>query len=220
VFWATIPLAPTRCECQIILVALVVAAKLAELRPLLGIVSLAGGAYVLYLAWDSFRPVRVVPEASPEPPRSWFKGIFTNLLSPHPWLFWLTIGAAILAEALAQSWLVAVAFLFGFYLLLVGSKVLVALMAGGCPDRQNDTCRSRQCEEPGGADLPAGDARAGGAAGVRCDPAVPRGTEASGSDTQSNDHADGRGWHGIRLHRNRLGRAGAARRNPLLAMEV
>ena len=98
-------------------VALVLASRLAQLRPLLGVVSLAGGAFVLYLAWDSFRPARVDPEASTEPPRSWFKGIVTNLLSPHPWLFWLTVGAAILAKAIAQSWLVAAAFLFGFYLL-------------------------------------------------------------------------------------------------------
>lgn len=54
----------------------------------------------------------------------------TNVLSPHPWLFWLTAGAAILAKAIAQSWLVAMAFLCGFYLLLVGSKVLLALLAG------------------------------------------------------------------------------------------
>jgi threonine/homoserine/homoserine lactone efflux protein len=89
------------------------------------------GAFVLYLAWDSLRPVRVDPEAPAEPSRSCFKGILTNLLSPHPWLFWLTVGAAILAKAIAQSWLVAAVFLFGFYLLLVGSKVLVALLAGG-----------------------------------------------------------------------------------------
>ena len=129
-----IALTPLVTDAPIIVVALVVAAKLAELRPLLGIVSFAGGAFVLYLAWDSFRPVRPGAEAPAERPRSWFKGIFTNLLSPHPWLFWLTVGAAILAKAIAQSWLVAVAFLFGFYLLLVGSKVLVALMAGRSRD--------------------------------------------------------------------------------------
>ena len=39
-----------------------------------------------------------------------------------------------MAKAIAQNWLVAVAFLFGFYLLLVGSKVLVALMAGQSSD--------------------------------------------------------------------------------------
>ena len=129
-----VALTPLVTDAPIIVVALVVAAKLAELHSLLGVVSLAGGAFVLYLAWDSIRPVRVDPEAPAEPPRSWFKGIVTNLLNPHPWIFWLTVGAAILAKAMAQSWLVAAAFLFGFYLLLVGSKVGVALMAGRSRD--------------------------------------------------------------------------------------
>jgi threonine/homoserine/homoserine lactone efflux protein len=46
----------------------------------------------------------------------------------------VTVGAAILAKAIAQGWLVAAAFLFEFYFLLVGSKVLVALMAGRSRD--------------------------------------------------------------------------------------
>jgi threonine/homoserine/homoserine lactone efflux protein len=41
----------------------------------------------------------------------------------------LTVGAALLAKALGQSGLAAAAFLAGFYLLLVGSKVAVALLA-------------------------------------------------------------------------------------------
>jgi len=125
-----IALTPLVTDTPIILVTLVLAAKLAELRPLLGIFSIAGAAFLLYLAWDSFRAVHLGAEAPPEPPGSWFKGILTNLLSPHPWLFWLTVGAAILANAIAQSGLAAAAFLFGFYLLLVGSKMLVALIAG------------------------------------------------------------------------------------------
>jgi threonine/homoserine/homoserine lactone efflux protein len=129
-----IALTPLVTDAPIIVVALVLAAKLAELRPLLGVVSIAGGAFVLYLAWDSFRPVGLDAEAPAERPRSWLKGILTNLLSPHPWLFWLTVGAAMLAKAIAQSWLAAVAFLFGFYLLLVGSKLGVALLAGRSRD--------------------------------------------------------------------------------------
>jgi threonine/homoserine/homoserine lactone efflux protein len=123
-----IALTPLATDAPIIVVALVLAAKLAGLRSLLGIVSLAGGAFVLYLAWDSLGPMHLDAEAPAEPPRSWLKGILTNLLSPHPWLFWMTVGAATLAKAIAQSWLVAAAFLFGFYLLLVGSKVLIALL--------------------------------------------------------------------------------------------
>ena len=127
-----IALTPLVTDAPIILVAMALATKLAQLRPLLGIVSIAGAVFVLYLAWESVRPVRQAAEASAERPRSWFKGIVTNLLNPHPWLFWLTVGAAILAQA--QSWLVTAAFLFGFYLLLVGSKVMVALLAGRSRD--------------------------------------------------------------------------------------
>jgi len=39
-----------------------------------------------------------------------------------------------LAKAIAQSWVDAVAFLFGFYLLLVGSKVGIAIVAGRSRD--------------------------------------------------------------------------------------
>ena len=71
-------------DAPIIVVALVFAANLAHLRPLLGIVSIAGAVFVLYLACDSSSPARLDAGASAERPRSWFKGIFTNLLSlPH-----------------------------------------------------------------------------------------------------------------------------------------
>jgi threonine/homoserine/homoserine lactone efflux protein len=129
-----IALTPLITDAPVIALALALAARLAQLRPLLGIVSIAGGAFLLYLAWDGFRPARVTGEAPADRPRSWFKGIVTNLLNPHPWLFWLTVGAATLAKAMAQSRLVAAAFLCGFYLLLVGSKVLLVLLAARSRD--------------------------------------------------------------------------------------
>lgn len=129
-----VALTPLVTDAPIILLALVLAAKLAELRPLLGAVSIAGGGFVLYLAWDSLRPVRLDAGAPAERPGSWLKGIVTNLLNPHPWLFWLTVGAATLAEAMTQSWLAAAAFLCGFYSLLVGSKMLIAVLAGRSRD--------------------------------------------------------------------------------------
>lgn len=129
-----IAMTPLVTDPPIILVTLLLASKLAQQGPLLGFVSIAGGAFVLFLAWESLRPARKGAEAPVEPPRSWFKGIVTNLLNPHPWIFWLTVGAAILARAMEQGWTVAAAFLFGFYLLLVGSKIGVALLAGRSRD--------------------------------------------------------------------------------------
>jgi len=117
-----IALSPLVTDAPIIVLALLTAAELARLRPLLGIVSIAGGAFVLYLAWDNLSPARMDAEAAAASPGSWLKGILTNLLSPHPWLFWLTVGAATLARAMTESWLAAVAFLLGFYLLLSAQK--------------------------------------------------------------------------------------------------
>jgi threonine/homoserine/homoserine lactone efflux protein len=74
------------------------------------------------------------PAVPLERPRSWFKGIVTNLLNPHPWIFWLTVGAAMLAGSMARGWPAVVVFLVGFYVLLVGSKVLLALLTGRSRD--------------------------------------------------------------------------------------
>ena len=91
---------------------------------------MAGGAFVLYLAFDAFRPPRMDLGAAAARPKSLAKGIVTNVLNPHPWLFWLTIGAATLASAIEASWLEAAAFLGVFYLMLVGSKMVLAVVVG------------------------------------------------------------------------------------------
>ena len=121
---------PLLTDAPIIVLAVALAAKAAEFREVLGVLSIAGGAFVLYLAFDAFRPARMDLDAVAVRPKSWLKGIFTNVLNPHPWLFWLTIGAATLARAIEASWLQAAAFLGAFYLMLVGSKVVLALVAG------------------------------------------------------------------------------------------
>jgi threonine/homoserine/homoserine lactone efflux protein len=121
-----VALAPLVTDLPIILLALVFAARLAEFQTLLGIVSIAGGFYVLWLAVDSFRAGRA-DAAPPEcEPQSLRKGIVANFLNPNPWLFWFTAGAATLSKALAVGWLAAAVFLAAFYALLCGGKMAVA----------------------------------------------------------------------------------------------
>jgi threonine/homoserine/homoserine lactone efflux protein len=60
--------------------------------------------------------------------------VLVNLLNPHPWLFWMTVGAAMLARARTVSGWAVAGFLAMFYLLLVGSKMLLAL--GSARSRQ------------------------------------------------------------------------------------
>ena len=58
-------------------------------------------------------------------------GIMVNLLSPHPWVFWIGVGGPLLISYGAQGAGLAGLFLLGFYLLLIGSKVAIAAAAAG-----------------------------------------------------------------------------------------
>jgi threonine/homoserine/homoserine lactone efflux protein len=129
-----VALVPLLTDAPIIVLTLALAAEAAKLQTALGILSMAGGAFVMYLAFDAFRPARMDLDAAAVRPKSLAKGIVTNVLNPHPWLFWLTIGAATLAPAIEASWLEAAAFLVVFYLMLVGSKMVLAVAVGRSKD--------------------------------------------------------------------------------------
>jgi len=124
-----IAFAPLISDLPIVLLALLVLTRLANFNAVLGLVSLAGGLFVLYLACESFRtrpPDVQAPEAAPQ---SLGKGVVLNLLSPHPYLFWLSIGAPTVISAWAVSPWKAAAFVLGFYICLVGAKVILAVLA-------------------------------------------------------------------------------------------
>lgn len=99
--------------------------------------TVAGAIFVLYLAWEILRDARhahLTTSASAPGAASadLWRGMMVNFLSPHPWLFWIGVAAPLLVSAWQTSVWAAVGFLAGFYGLLVGSKVLVALgVAGG-----------------------------------------------------------------------------------------
>ncbi len=62
------------------------------------------------------------------------KGVLVNVLSPHPYLFWISVGAPLVHRAMAVSVLAAGAFIAGFYLFLVGSKIALALVVAPVQD--------------------------------------------------------------------------------------
>ncbi|MEL7060840.1 MAG: LysE family transporter, partial [Acidobacteriota bacterium] len=94
----------------------------------LAALGVAGGCFALWLGADIWRRAGddLPSGAGDAAPRDLLRGAFVNLLSPHPWLFWMTIGAPILIEAVRRQSLLGLSFLGGFYLCLVGLLALIA----------------------------------------------------------------------------------------------
>lgn len=125
-----VALSPLFTDAPIITAAILLVSWAAAVRPLFGILSLVGGLFVAYLAWETIRATRLDLSGGEEAPRSLVKGILTNFLSPHPYLFWLTVGAPTVVRGWQGGGGAAAVFIAGFMGSLVGSKVVLAVMAG------------------------------------------------------------------------------------------
>lgn len=120
---------PLLTDFPVILATVLLMGRVGDYRPALGVVSLAGSLFLFRLAYDSFR--QGPPDASPraDAPDSLRKGILANVLSPHPYLFWATVGTPMLLKGWGEGGGSAAAFLVGFFGCLVGSKLVLAAVA-------------------------------------------------------------------------------------------
>lgn len=125
-----IAIAPLISDLPIVLVTLLILANLSDIKPVLGVICMLGGAFIVYLAIESisFRGTDIATNY--EKPRSVKKGFITNFLNPSPYMFWFSIGAPTVIKALDVGAISASLFIVSFYVTLIGSKVVVSLVAG------------------------------------------------------------------------------------------
>ncbi len=114
----------------------VVVIALAALAALPGVVvrglGLVGGLYLIWLGIRTVSEARNPADDGGSAVRDLRRGVVVNLLSPHPWLFWFSVGAPLTLGAWQRAPVRAVAFVGAFYALLVGSKmVAAAVVASG-----------------------------------------------------------------------------------------
>lgn len=125
-----VAIAPIITDLPIILVTLFLISKLSNFHEILGIISLIGGCFILFMGYQSISTTGIDLNVKKREPKSLTKGVLTNALSPHPYLFWLSVGAPVMTKAMNQNSVLPLAFIAGFYTFLVGSKVVLALLAG------------------------------------------------------------------------------------------
>ena len=121
-------ISPLLTDIPIIFLSVALLAEMSGYHQLLGLISLAGGLFLLHMAHASFRPGNIETPSAATAMGSLLKGALVNALSPHPYLFWIMVGGPIILNAQTQGWLSVLSFVTGFYLALIGSKISLALL--------------------------------------------------------------------------------------------
>lgn len=125
-----VALAPIITDFPIVVLSMFVLSQLSAFHNILGSLSLIGGFVILFMGYTSLRIKGVELNLSDTKPKSLAKGILVNFLSPHPYLFWFSVGGPIMGKAVNSSIFALCAFIMSFYFCLVGSKILLAIITG------------------------------------------------------------------------------------------
>jgi len=125
-----VALAPIISDLPIVALTLYILAKLSAFNIILGTISFLGGFVLLYMGYEGLVTKGVNPSFKDLKPESLKKGIIVNVLNPHPYLFWISIGGPTTMKAWDQGVFAAMAFVGSFYGLLVGSKIVLAIVVG------------------------------------------------------------------------------------------
>lgn len=95
---------------------------------------IAGGLFILYLAYGAFKSWRNFDETIAHPELSGqqtiFKAALTNALSPGAYLFWMFITGPLLVQGWGETPVNGIALLMGFYATLISGLSAVIILFG------------------------------------------------------------------------------------------
>lgn len=123
-----VAMAPLISDLPVLILSFFLVSCLSGSDPVLGIISFAGALLVLKMGISIIRTAGQMPQSAGQASASLMKGVVVNILSPHPYLFWITVGAPLASKAWQVHPGGAVGFVAGFYLLLVGAKLALAFV--------------------------------------------------------------------------------------------
>jgi threonine/homoserine/homoserine lactone efflux protein len=86
---------------------------------------IAGGSFVLYLAYGTYKSWKnfemQVPQTESMSSQSVFKAALTNILNPNPYIYWSLVTGPILIKGWRETPANGIGFLAGFYLTMISS---------------------------------------------------------------------------------------------------
>lgn len=125
-----VALAPLITDLPIVILSVFVLSGLSQFHFILGCISIVGSFVIMGMGIKGFKTKGLDVQIYDIEQKSLTNGMLVNILSPHPYLFWFSVGAPTMARANEIHLSAAIAFVVCFYLLLIGSKIFLAVLAG------------------------------------------------------------------------------------------
>ena len=122
--------APILTDIPIIIVSYFLLSRLANFELIIGLISLFGGLYVLFMAYECVQTGPVEHKGPDDNAQSIKRGVIVNFLNPHPYLFWMSVGMPLIIKLQVENPLAPILFILSLYSVLIGSKMLVAVIVG------------------------------------------------------------------------------------------
>jgi threonine/homoserine/homoserine lactone efflux protein len=119
---------PLVTDLPVITAAFFLLSKLSHLNIAMSLISFLGAIFLVYLGYGCVTTRGIGIDLKNGAPASFLKGIAVNILNPHPFLFWITVGVPVALSAYHMSLKAVILFFVSFYSLLIGSKITVAIM--------------------------------------------------------------------------------------------
>jgi threonine/homoserine/homoserine lactone efflux protein len=123
-----IAVSPLITDLPIVLFVLFILLSLTGYNFVIGTISLFGACYLIYLGVENLKVKINRFEVELAEKGALKRGVIANFLSPHPYLFWLSIGGPMIFKSLDVHISATVLFILGFYSLLIGSKIGIVLI--------------------------------------------------------------------------------------------
>ena len=123
-----VAVAPLITDLPIILLTSLIFSRLSKYNLVLAFISLSGGIYFSWLGYETLKTKELDVDIKKKKSDSLRKGITANFLNPNPYIFWLTAGIPNAFKAYERSLITVILYFLLFYVMLIGSKIIVALL--------------------------------------------------------------------------------------------
>jgi threonine/homoserine/homoserine lactone efflux protein len=123
-----VAISPLLSELPIILFALVALSSVADNGIFMGVISLVGACFLIYLGLSNLRADVKESGNHLGKDNALLRGVVTNFLNPSTYMFWLTVGGPRILESAQVHISATILFIIGFYMMLIGSGTTVAIV--------------------------------------------------------------------------------------------